>query len=250
MPLKLINWNVKWAPDSRGAREIERLDKIRKRIEQHAPEILCLTEAYAKKTWIQEGHTICCQPDYGYPIKEGRRKVLLWSKEPWEQVDDVGIDSLPPGRFVSGVTKTSVGEVTVMGVCIPAAGMRTEASRGPERKAYWEDHEQYLHGLAEILGRPSAGPLVVMGDFNQQIGQGSYAPLRLREMLQRAFPQHMTIATLALGLQGDRLIDHIAISDDLAVESLGVISKWDGDRELSDGRHHGTAAEVSAKELP
>ena len=248
MQLKLVNWNVKWAPDSRGARETERLNEIRRRIEQHAPDVLCLTEAYAK-TWIQEGYAICSQPDYGYPIEEGRRKILLWSKEPWDRVDDVGIDSLPPGRFVSGVTKTSVGELTVIGVCIPWRGSRAEASRGSESKEYWGDHEQYLHGLAEILGRQSAGRLVVMGDFNQQIGQGSYTPPRLRELLQRAFPQHMTIATSALGLQGDRLIDHIAISDDLAVESLGVISKWDGDRELSDGRHHGTAAAVSAKDL-
>lgn len=247
MPFKLVNWNVKWAPDSRGAREIGRLNEIRRRIKQHAPDVLCLTEAYTKKTWIQEGHTICSQPEYGYPITEGRRKVLLWSKEPWEKIDYVGFDSLPPGRFVSGVTKTSVGEVTVVGVCIPASGMRTEARRGSERKAQWEDHEQYLHGLAEILRRQSAKRLVVMGDFNQRIGQGSHTPRRLRALLQEVFPQHMTIATPALGFQGDRLIDHIAISDDLAVESLGVISKWDGDRELSDGRHHGTVAEVSAR---
>ena len=243
MPVKLVNWNVNWATPRAAS-----TPEIRRRIEQHAPDVICLTEAY-KKTWIQEGHTICCQPDYGYPIKEGRRKGLLWSKEPWKNVDDVGIDALPPGRFVSGVTKTPVGEVTVIGVCIPASGMRTEASQGSERKARWEDHEQYLHGLAEILGRQSAERLVVMGDFNQRIGQGSYTPRRLRELLQRVFPQHMTIATPALGLKGDRLIDHIAISDDLAVESLGVISKWDGDRELSDGSHHGTVAEVSAKNL-
>ena len=29
---------------------------------------------------------------------------MLWSREPWEHVDDVGIDSMPPGRFVPGVT--------------------------------------------------------------------------------------------------------------------------------------------------
>ena len=38
--------------------------------------------------------------------------------------DDVGHASLPPGRFVSGVTQTSVGEVTVIGVCIPYSGSR------------------------------------------------------------------------------------------------------------------------------
>ena len=43
---------------------------------------------------------------------------MLWSREPWHQVDDVGIDSMPPGRFVSGVTLTSMGEGTIIGVCV------------------------------------------------------------------------------------------------------------------------------------
>lgn len=242
MPLKLVNWNVEWAtPGPRSKRTPE----IRRRIEQHAPDVICLTEAYTK-TWIQEGHFICCQPDYGYPIKEGRRKVLLWSREPWKKVDDVGIDSLPPGRFVSGVTRTSVGEVTVIGVCIPAAGMRTEASRGSERKAQWEDHKQYLAGLTHVLERTPAKRLIVVGDFNQRIGQVRYAPPPdVRAALQSAMPPHMTIATSELCFQGRRCIDHIALSEDLAVESLGVISNMDGGTKLSD--HFGVVAELSAK---
>ena len=42
----------------------------------------------------------------------------------------MGIDSMPPGRFVSGVAQTSVGAVIVIGVCIPWFGSRTEARRG------------------------------------------------------------------------------------------------------------------------
>ena len=245
MPLKLVNWNVEWAtPGPRSKRTPE----IRRRIEQHAPDILCLTEAYTK-TWIQEGHSICCQPDYGYQIKEGRRKVLLWSKEPWEQVDDVGIDSLPPGRFVSGVTRTLVGEVTVIGVCIPASGMRTETWRGSERKAQWEDHRQYLAGLTHVLERTPAKRLIVVGDFNQRIGQVRYAPPPdVRAGLQSAMPPHMTIATSELCFRERKCIDHIALSEDLAVESLGVISNMDGETELSD--HFGVVAEVSAKNTP
>ena len=37
------------------------------------------------------------------------RMVLLWSREPWQQVDDVGSDAMPPGKFVSGVTRTPLG---------------------------------------------------------------------------------------------------------------------------------------------
>ena len=79
---------------------------------------------------------------------------------------------MPPGRFVSGVTQTSVGEVTVIGVCIPWFGSRTEARRKLERKLQWEDHEQYLAGLAEVLKQGSEKRLIVMGDFNQIIGPG------------------------------------------------------------------------------
>ena len=242
--MKLVNWNVNWAtPSARSKRTPE----IRRRIEQRGPDVLCLTEAYTK-TWIQEGHTICCQPDYGYPIKEGRRKVLLWSKEPWEEVDDMGIDSLPPRRFVSSITRTSVGDVTVIGVCIPWRNSRAEARRGPERKALWEDHKQYLEGLTHVLERAPAKRLIVVGDFNHRIGQVRYAPPPdVRAALQSAMPPHMTIVTSTLSFQGRRCIDHIAISDDLAIESLEVISNKDGDRELSDGCHFGVVVEVYAK---
>ena len=124
MSLKLVNWNVEWAtPGS------QRTPEILNRVRGHDPQVVCLTETH-DGLLSQGGHTICSQPDYGYyPIKKGRRKVILWSRVPWEQVDNVGIDSMPPGRFVSGVTQTSVGEVRVIGICIPWFGSRTEAKR-------------------------------------------------------------------------------------------------------------------------
>ena len=122
MSLTLVNWNVEWAKlaSPRGA-------EVLRRVYGHVPEVVCLTETH-DGLLSQDGHTICSQPDYGYTLKEDRRKVMLWAREPWDQVDDVGIDSMPPGRFVSGVTQTSVGEVTVIGICIPWFGSRTEAS--------------------------------------------------------------------------------------------------------------------------
>ena len=241
MPLKLVNWNVEWATP----RSWKRASEIRRRIEQHVPEVICLTEVHTE-LWTQEGYTIYCQPDCGYPIKEGRRKVLLWSKEPWQQVDDLGIDSLPPGRFVSGVTKASVGEVTVIGVCIPWKDSRTETNRKLERKTQWEDHKQYLAGLTHVLERTPAKRLIVVGDFNQRIGQVRYAPPPdVRAALRSAMPPHMTIVTSKVGFQGRSCIDHIALSEDLAAESLGVISNMDGGSKLSD--HFGVVAEVSAQ---
>ena len=238
MPLSLVNWNVEWA--TRGSpRSVE----IRRRIERHDPEIVCLTEAVIGLS-PGDGHTICSQEDYGYPIREGRRKVQLWSKRPWERVDDVGDRSMPPGRFVAGVTDTSIGQVTVIGICIPWSGSRVRDSE--DGRKMWEDHRDYLVGLDSVLSRPLPDRLIVMGDFNQRISQRGYTPVELRMALSRAIPDGMTTATSTLGHQGRRSIDHIVLTDDLVAESLGVISNMNGARRLSD--HFGIFAEVSARD--
>ena len=104
MSLRLVNWNVEWAkPESpRGA-------EVLSRVHGHVPELVCLTETY-DGLLSHNGHTICSQPDYGYTLKEDRRKVMLWSMEPWDQIDDIGIDSMPPGRFVSNRRQPIAGE--------------------------------------------------------------------------------------------------------------------------------------------
>ena len=112
-----------------------RTTEIFSRIDRHDPEVACLTETQMGLL-SQYGHTFSSRPGYGYTLKEGRRKAVLWSREPWDQVDNLGIESVPPGRFVSGVTQTSVGEVAVMGIFIPWFGSRTEARRTLERKVF------------------------------------------------------------------------------------------------------------------
>lgn len=238
MSLNIINWNVEWATP-RSARTPE----IRRRIDLHSPEIVCLTETHTELL-TQDGYTICSGADAGYSIREERRKVLLWSREPWQQVDDVGSDLLTPGRFVCGVTQTSLGEITVMGICIPWSGSRTEARRGAQRKRRWQDHEQYIAALCDHLRQAPSERLIIMGDFNQRIGQYGSTPLKLRAALRSAFPPRMTIATAAIGFQGRRTIDHIVLTEDLAAESLSTISNVHGERRLSD--HFGIAATLSA----
>ena len=243
MPLTLINWNVEWATPRSPRR-----DEILRRIHRFAPEVVCLTETNDSLLSQQQGHTICSQPDYGYGTTRERRKVMLWSREPWGQVDDLGSERMPPGRFVSGVTRTSVGEVTVIGVCIPWFGSRTESRRGLERRARWEDHRQYLAGLKEVLLRGPAQRTIATGDFNQIVGPGSRAPRELRSSLQEAFPPCMDIVTKGLTFQGRGSIDHIVLSEDLSVESLDAISNLHEVRKLSD--HFGVVAEVSARRFP
>lgn len=235
--MKVVTWNVEWAgPGSRRAPE------IRNRINALAPEIICLTEANVSLL-SGPGHIICSQPDAGYKVNLKRRKVILWSQQPWEEVDELGDDSMPPGRFVAGVTQTSLGRLTAVGVCIPWFGSRTEARRGTERKKQWQDHKQYLVGLTEFLGRTSSERMIVMGDFNQKIGPDSRAPCHLRAALQSAFAPNMTIVTKDVAFQGRKSIDHIALSHDWFSEPPEVIGNIHEGRKLSD--HFGVAANLS-----
>ena len=107
----------------------------------------------------------------------------------------------------------------------------------------WEDHEQYLEGLSRILEAEPHTRLIVIGDFNQRIGLGGNTPHRLRSALQSVLSVRLTIGTSARGFRGRRTIDHIALSNDLAVESLAVISNIHGDTKLSD--NFGVVASLS-----
>ena len=220
--MKLVNWNVARAnPHSKESSVFTRAEKIRNRIDRHLPEIVCLTEA--NLGFFKDGHEISSGPDYGCGYQESSRKVLLWSKESWEpreRVDDTGDARMPPGRFISGVTRTSVGVVTVIGLCIPWEHSQSGARYSGERREPWEDHELYLKHLAGVLARAPSERLVVMGDFNQEISKSGRTRSRRANLLRQAIPRHMKVVTSC----GRSTIDHIAISADMEVAAEDVIS--------------------------
>ena len=243
--MKVVNWNVQWAtPGS------VRSPNILCRIAERSPEIVCLTETDCRLLSAWDGHSIAAISDWGKVAATNRRKVLLWSKREWTNVDDFGSADLPPGRFISAMTETSVGPVTVIGVCIPYHNANVNG--GAKNRVTWQDHKTYLDSLSSILKSQSPGPLIVMGDFNQQIGQrrNPYPPLSqpvrcaLQETMQAGRPPGLTIATAGLGLRGRRAIDHIAISGDLVAESLATVDNVTQEgRILSD--HFGVVAQLS-----
>ena len=156
--MTVVNWNVEWATPGSWSRR----DEILSRIDREAPDIVCLTESDIRLLSGMPGHTIHSQPD-GVKGIDSLRKVLLWSREPWEQVDDFGVDSMPPGRFVSGVTRTPLGDVTILGVCIPYQHSPTKRTDDSDRRKAWEDHRQYLADLPKVFERASSKRLIVMG---------------------------------------------------------------------------------------
>ena len=235
--MKVVNWNLQWAtPGSARSPEILR------RIESHAPDILCLTETDAD-FGLEHGYTICALPDYGIGVRGKRRKVILWSRNPWRPATGLGCATLVPGRFVAGITDTTMGPLTVLGICIPWAGSRTARFGGKQR--HWQDHDEYLDGLKRLLTPIARHRVALMGDFNQRLGGKSNVPRRLREKLRQTLPPAMTITTADTAFAGRGTIDHIVVSDDLIASVVDTISNLDGERRLSD--HFGVVADLHAR---
>jgi endonuclease/exonuclease/phosphatase family metal-dependent hydrolase len=130
---------------------------------------------------------------------------------------------------VAGTTQTPQGYVRVIGVCIPWQSAHTNT--GHKNRKNWEDHEKYLTYLAPLL-TVGTTPLVVAGDFNQRIPQGRQ-PQRMYDSLVETF-KGLTVSTVQT--DAPALIDHIAHSPNLRVESLSIISDTDEYGKLSDHR--------------
>lgn len=231
--MRCVIWNTAWAIP-----QIKRGRRLLELIQSRSPDVICLTEA--KVGLLPEsGHLIESGPDYGYPIKEGRRKVLLWSAQPWDEVSIHDDLSFPSGRIVSGVT----GGIRFVGVCIPWSAAHVSGGR-KDRKT-WEDHLLYLDALKELLSDLlSQGPLVVTGDFNQRIPkalQPKYAYEKLNEVLSLGLKVH---TAGPLGPAEKHLIDHLAATPDLQVTNIEVLDRKTAEgMNLSD--HYGIYGEIT-----
>ena len=212
--MKCLNWNLEWKkPKSKAGQWISR------KFDDLDPDVACLTEI--TEGMIPAGEVLEADPDYGYSQPGDHRKVVLWSKAPWTEIDLGGDDELPTGRFASGVS----GGIRFIGVCIPWRDAHVSTGR-KDRKA-WEDHLAYCHGLARIVDEHAKGefPLCILGDYNQRIPRTSQ-PLPVAEALAACFPRDFTISTA--GLQDDEdkpLIDHCATSPGLTARVTEIIPK-------------------------
>lgn len=226
--LCVLVWNSEWArPDSQRGR------MIREVLRSPDPDLICLTEGY-EEILPETGHIITSEPDYGYKLFRGRRKVLLWSREPWRSVDVVGSKDLPTGRFVGGVTCTSLGDIGIVGVCIPwkDAHVRT----GKRNRAAWEDHCSYLRTLPLVLDEcDTRERFLLAGDWNQRIPPTARVPAMARELLTHALDR-LTITTAGpVNPHGNQVIDHLTCSPDLIAVSRETLPCEDGTgRPLSD----------------
>lgn len=244
-------------------------------------DVLCVTEGHPD-IFPKDGYTIEGGDDPCYPLKEGQRTVLLWSKEPWRDVK-CGLE-MPTGGFVAGTTETPVGRLAVVGVCIPwhFACVATGCKDRPP----WKVHEDWLCAFKGTPYATARTKTIVLGDFNQWIPRaGAWPPRKPSVALRRTFQglcistrgklpwnagdangagppsKGMWEATLDLDPEGpkagdrDQLIDHIAHTPDLtlartetrngAERTVGVFPRRTPDNPLSD--HAGVWADFTAK---
>lgn len=223
MRATVATWNAWWAHAGtpRGRRVAEVVVGL-------GADVVVLTEAEAG-VLPPDGFVVDAGADWGYPTgRDGRRKVLMWSAQPWSDIDAFGSADLPGGRWVAATTSTSIGPVRVVGVCIPWSGAHVTTGRRDRRP--WQDHSSYLDGLGPLLATQPR-PLVVTGDFNQRIPR-SRQPRQVADALDSAF-RDLLIATAGQTEHGF-LIDHVAHSGDLHAERTTVLSKTDALGRLSD----------------
>ena len=238
--VRIGTWNTDWAGRKPAAR-----DHVREKLAEPSCNILCVTEGSARLL-PQDEYVIDAGIAWGYQRrKEAERKVLLWSREPWTNVDCVGAEALPGGRFVTGVTQTPVGPLTIVGVCIP--WYNAHVSNGRKDRQPWQDHRLWIETFTRLPCRKATERTIILGDFNQSIPRCPRmgVPEDLHLALLKAF-QGFTIATRG-ELPGtiDLAIDHIACTPDLV--PMGNIKIWpkrnDDGQLISD--HFGVRADFS-----
>jgi endonuclease/exonuclease/phosphatase family metal-dependent hydrolase len=236
--LGIAVWNIGWAAGSRK-------QNVKQVLTGFAADILCVCEG-TSDALPSGGHVICSGDDYGYGIQERRRKVLLWSRLPWSDVDDLGPQVLPPGRFVSATTSTSLGPLRVIGVCIPWRDAHVRTGRR-DRKP-WQDHLSFLHGLQAILKDSCpVWPAVVVGDFNQRIPP-VHVPSCASQSLEEAFRGWTFASAGTISDIGHQVIDHLVHTPALVAVQVRGIDKVGGNgTRLSD--HDGIVVTIGRSRL-
>lgn len=212
-------WNVQWA-----SRNNEKGRFFAPLLRDIDCDVLCITEGSAD-VLPEQGHAIVCGADCGYGVKGARRKVMLWSRSPWLDVDEVGSASLPPGRFVAGTTDTALGLVRFVGVCIPWRD--AHVSSGQRNRSPWQDHLTYCRHLPGALASSVIGRTVLLGDFNQRIPRHRQ-PTHVYAALVDALGSRFEVATAGAILGAPGLtIDHLAATGDLHPAEVTYLSPVD-----------------------
>ncbi|MCY4071095.1 MAG: hypothetical protein OXG60_07340 [Chloroflexi bacterium] len=244
--MRILNWNTQIATP-RGVNW--RFETIKVVIALREADIICLTEAYPET--MPSGGYIVTSGLSGWERHErlGARRVVLWSRNPWTDVDDFGSARLPEGRFVRAVTQVYGKAVTVVGMCIPFHNYRYHDSWGEKKLAIWQGAIEYLDALREDI-LPQARyqeRTMLIGDYRLQIPPRTYpypsmVVNKKREETFTGWSIPTAVDYRAVGLDKP-MVDHIALTSDFRVRYMDFISRFSTDiLSLSD--HNGVCIGV------
>lgn len=235
-PMRLLLWNVEWGEKPACVNYVNDL------IAREPLDLICLTESTTEFLHDRE-NVLRSTGDYGYANPGNRQKVCLWSRFGWSDIDYLGSEALPPGRFLSGVTNG----IRIVGVCIPWHD--AHVSSGTRNRKRWEDHKAYLAGLRPILERYVAEgrPVCLLGDYNQRIPPIPFNA-EVYPALQAVIGSDLVVRTADVcDADGEMPIDHLASTRDLQFQLERSLSRKNGDgQELSD--HSGCIGRLSREE--
>lgn len=221
--MRVVNWNIeRRAPQSwQSVSLMEEIDEL-------APDVICLTEAWRQSAEPLGGFSISANGVAWSDQHPDERKVLLWSRQPWRNVQVV--DGLEvTGSTVTGTTSFGETEVRFVGLCIPYH-FANPLGQEPRAKL-WSQHERFLQDLRPYLAQwREEGPVIVAGDFNRRIPR-SWGPKRSYALLESAFHGYEIPTSGIIDEINDRTIDHVAFSAN--VKALRVIGR---PAEAADGR--------------
>ncbi len=226
--MKILIWNTEWAtPNSKRERMINEI------VSSCNADIDCITEGYLE-SWKDYEYIISSNEDYGYKIHQGRRKVILISKTPWNNISDASATNIPEGRYVAGITN----DIAVVGVCIP--WKQAHVSTGRKNRKNWEDHLSYLEGLGDILPNLEQKTLV-MGDFNQRIPRG-YSRKDAYDLMLKTFNDFSFATKDNIQPIGKQSIDHLCTKNMGKIHFVESIDNIHNNVKLSD--HFGLIIEI------
>lgn len=247
MSMRILNWNTEFvSPRSRGGR----FEKAQALIEAHDPDVICLTEA-RPELMPEGGETITSQLSGAGNIENrGGRKVLLWSRFGWSDVDTLGAPCLPEGRFVCASTSIDSVTWTVVGMCIPYFGYRiNKRFWGDDALRPWQGAETYLDALRnKVLPQDRFRQrTILLGDYNLHIPPGKAS--RQTKAVSRKCEATFAGWNIATAGEPDdpaldkRFIDHIAVSSDIRPLTIQFFSRFHADStRLSD--HNGVCIDL------
>ena len=238
MLITVLTWNLE-----RQRPGAWRADAMLERVARAHPAVACFTEAHAGFTAPISGHELAIPGAAWSERKPTERLVMLWSREPWSEVDLIGNDDTRTGAYIAAATTTPLGPVRVVGLCAPHH-MAAPIGVTPRPKM-WTEQLIFWRGLkAMVAALPRTLPLVIMGDFNTYFPRVWGSKAAHAAALDALHDLQLVTTGLIPDVEAPA-IDHLALSSGLTCERIRGLSRFSEDeRALSD--HFGISAQLRA----